>query len=78
LARSRPRPDPRGGTNQRSITGAETALTFKALSDAAVVRNNVLEQLERAHAETDPEARIRVGSRKPCKLPEPDHPPHSV
>jgi NADH dehydrogenase len=42
-------------TNQRSIPGAETALTFKTLADAAVLRNYVLEQLERADAETDPD-----------------------
>ena len=35
--------------------GAETALTFKTLADAAVLRNHVLEQLERADAETDPD-----------------------
>jgi NADH:ubiquinone reductase (H+-translocating) len=42
-------------TNQRSIPGSETALTFKTLADAAVLRNHVLEQLERADAETDPD-----------------------
>src|SRR5262245_15421663 len=42
-------------TNQRSIPGSESALTFKTLADAAVLRNRVLEQLERADAETDPD-----------------------
>src|SRR5262245_61252710 len=42
-------------TNQRSSPGSETALTFKTLADAAVLRNHVLEQLERADAETDPQ-----------------------
>jgi NADH dehydrogenase len=46
-------------TNRRSIPGAETALTFKTLSDAAVLRNHVLEQIERADAETDPDRKRR-------------------
>ncbi|MDB5309298.1 MAG: Pyridine nucleotide-disulfide oxidoreductase, FAD/NAD(P)-binding domain protein [Gemmataceae bacterium] len=46
-------------TNQRSIPGAETALTFKTLTDAAVLRNHVLEQLERADTETDPARKRR-------------------
>jgi NADH dehydrogenase len=48
-----------GVTNQRIIPGSETAFTFKSLADAALLRNHVLEQLERADVETDPDQRRR-------------------
>jgi len=48
-----------GVTNQRMIPGSEAAFTFKSLADAALLRNHVLEQLERADDETDPDLRRR-------------------
>jgi NADH dehydrogenase len=48
-----------GVTNQRMIPGSETAFTFKSLADAGLLRNHVLEQLERADDETDPDLRRR-------------------
>jgi NADH:quinone reductase (non-electrogenic) len=48
-----------GVTNQRMISGSEAAFTFKSLADAAILRNHVLEQLERADAETDSDLRQR-------------------
>jgi NADH dehydrogenase len=48
-----------GIANQRSIPGSETAFPFKSLADAAILRNHVLEQLERADAEPDPDRKQR-------------------
>jgi NADH dehydrogenase len=48
-----------GGTNHRTIPGSEAAFTFKSLADAALLRNHVLEQLERADVETEPDLRRR-------------------
>lgn len=44
-------------TNQQLIPGSDTALTFKTVADALVLRNHFIEQLERADAATDPTAR---------------------
>jgi NADH:ubiquinone reductase (H+-translocating) len=48
-----------GVTNQRMIPGSEAAFTFKSLADAGLLRNHVLEQLERADAEADSALRRR-------------------
>jgi NADH dehydrogenase len=42
-------------TNRVMIPGSEHALTFKTLADALLLRNHVIERLERADAEPDPE-----------------------
>ena len=39
-------------TNLKLIPGSETALTFKTMADALVLRNRFIEQFERADAET--------------------------
>ena len=44
-------------TNLKLIPGSETALTFKTMADALVLRNHFIEQFERADAATDPNAR---------------------
>ncbi len=44
-------------TNVSQIRGSEHARTFKTVADALLLRNHVIEQLERAHAETDPDRR---------------------
>ena len=46
-------------TNQSLIPGSSSALTFKTMADALVLRNHLIERLERADAETDPETRRR-------------------
>jgi NADH dehydrogenase len=46
-------------TNQSLIPGSSSALTFKTMADALVLRNHLIERLERADAETDPEIRRR-------------------
>ena len=46
-------------TNESLIPGSSTALTFKTMSDALLLRNHVIEQLERADATVDPEVRRR-------------------
>src|SRR5262249_19720844 len=43
-----------GMTNRRMIPGSEHAFTFKALADAFVLRNHVIERFERADVEPDP------------------------
>jgi NADH dehydrogenase len=40
-------------TNTTRIPGSEYAFTFKALADALVLRNHILERFERAEVETD-------------------------
>ena len=42
-------------TNQTMIPGSENAFTFKTLADALVLRNHLIERLERADTEPDPE-----------------------
>jgi NADH:quinone reductase (non-electrogenic) len=44
-------------TNETLIPGSPTALTFKTMSDALVLRNHLIEQLERADATADPSVR---------------------
>jgi len=44
-------------TNQKLIPGSETALTFKTVADALVLRNHFIEQFERADAEQELSAR---------------------
>jgi NADH:ubiquinone reductase (H+-translocating) len=44
-------------TNESLIPGSSTALTFKTMSDALLLRNHVIEQLERADATADPAVR---------------------
>jgi NADH dehydrogenase len=46
-------------TNQQMIPGSEHAFTFKTLADAWLLRNQVLEQLERADVERHPERKRR-------------------
>src|SRR5438552_5986395 len=48
-----------GMTNRRMITGSEHAFTFKALADAFLLRNHVIERFERADVETDPARKRR-------------------
>src|SRR5438105_1157020 len=43
-----------GMTNRRMIPGSEHAFTFKALADAFLLRNHVIERFERADVEPDP------------------------
>ena len=44
-------------TNQNMIPGSEHAFTFKTLADALLLRNHMIERLERADVERDPERR---------------------
>jgi NADH dehydrogenase len=44
-------------TNRVMIPGSEYAFTFKTLADALLLRNHVIERLERADVETDPECK---------------------
>jgi NADH dehydrogenase len=46
-------------TNRRMIPGSEHAFTFKALADAFVLRNHIIEQFERADVERDPARKRR-------------------
>jgi NADH dehydrogenase len=46
-------------TNETLIPGSPSAFTFKSMADALLVRNNVIEQFERADATSDPELRGR-------------------
>jgi NADH dehydrogenase len=41
-------------TNTKRIPGSEFAFTFKTLADAILLRNHVIERMERAEAESDP------------------------
>jgi NADH:ubiquinone reductase (H+-translocating) len=47
-------------TNRVMIPGSEHALTFKTLADALLLRNYVIERLERADAEIDPARKRRL------------------
>lgn len=47
-------------TNRVMIPGSENAFTFKTLADALLLRNHVIERLERADAEIDPERKRRM------------------
>ena len=47
-------------TNLSLIRGSEHARTFKTVADALLLRNHVIEQLERADVETDPRRRQRM------------------
>ena len=44
-------------TNQSLIPGSRSALTFKTMADALVLRNHLIERFERADAATDPAVR---------------------
>jgi NADH dehydrogenase len=44
-------------TNTKLIPGSEHACTFKTVADALLLRTHLIEQLERAYVETDPEKR---------------------
>ena len=44
-------------TNERLIPGSSNAFTFKTVADALVLRNHIIEQLERADAAVDQAAR---------------------
>jgi NADH dehydrogenase len=44
----------RAMTNRRMIPGSEHAFTFKALADALLLRNHIIERFERADVERDP------------------------
>src|SRR5215467_11988303 len=46
-------------TNTRRIDGSELAFTFKTLADAILLRNYVIERMERAEVESDPNVRRR-------------------
>src|SRR3954451_23711206 len=48
-----------GMTNRRMIPGSEHAFTFKTLADAFLLRNHVIERLERADVEPDPARKRR-------------------
>jgi len=47
-------------TNTRQIPGSDLALPFKSLADVIVLRNHLIECLERADVETDAELRKRL------------------
>ena len=46
-------------TNESVIPGSSNALTFKTMADALLLRNHLIEQLERADATSDPDVRSR-------------------
>jgi NADH dehydrogenase len=46
-------------TNLKLIPGSSAAFTFKTMADALLLRNQVIEQFERADAASDPELRRR-------------------
>jgi NADH:quinone reductase (non-electrogenic) len=46
-------------TNETLIPGSSTAFTFKSMADALLLRNQVIEQFERADAASDPALRRR-------------------
>jgi NADH dehydrogenase len=46
-------------TNQQMIPGSENAFTFKALADALLLRNHIIERFERADVERDPRRKRR-------------------
>jgi NADH:ubiquinone reductase (H+-translocating) len=47
-------------TNREMIEGSESAFTFKTLADAILLRNHVIERLERADVETDPQRKRQL------------------
>jgi NADH dehydrogenase len=47
-------------TNRVMIPGSEHAFTFKTLADALLLRNHIVERLERADVETDPQRKRRL------------------
>jgi NADH dehydrogenase len=47
-------------TNRQMIPGSEHAFTFKRLADALLLRNHLIERLERADAERDAERKRRL------------------
>ena len=47
-------------TNRVMIPGSEHAFTFKTLADALLLRNHVIEWLERADVETEPQRKRRL------------------
>src|SRR5437868_3516362 len=47
-------------TNRVMIPGSEHAFTFKTLADALLLRNHVIERLERADVETEPQRKRRL------------------
>jgi NADH:ubiquinone reductase (H+-translocating) len=47
-------------TNRVMIPGSENAFTFKTLADAFLLRNHVIERLERADVEPDPERKRQL------------------
>jgi NADH:ubiquinone reductase (H+-translocating) len=47
-------------TNRTMIPGSEHAFTFKALADAVLLRNHVIERFERADVESDPVLKRRA------------------
>jgi NADH dehydrogenase len=49
-----------GTTNESHIPGSASALTFKSVADALVLRNHLLERFERADAAADPAERKRL------------------
>lgn len=46
-------------TNETMIPGSTAAFTFKTMADALILRNHLIERLERADAASSPEARRR-------------------
>jgi NADH dehydrogenase len=46
-------------TNEKLIPGSDIAFTFKSMADALLLRNQVIEQFERADATSDPKFRRR-------------------
>jgi len=49
-----------GATNMSIIPGSATAMTFKSVADALLLRNHLLERFERADASPDPAERKRL------------------
>ena len=47
-------------TNRVMIPGSEHAFTFKTLADALLLRNHIIERLERADVEADPQRKRRL------------------
>ena len=47
-------------TNREMIPGSEYAFTFKTLDDALLLRNHVIERIERADVERDPQRQRRL------------------
>jgi NADH dehydrogenase len=48
------------GTNMKMIPGSEHARTFKTMADALLLRNHIIERLERADVETNPQRRAEM------------------